>query len=79
MQSRLKKELFKTREGVHHAAFRKSLLNGDGVVDKMLLYSGRELRGHTMEVTLTNNDDTDELVLNEIIINSVNPKRVKNG
>jgi hypothetical protein len=79
MISRLKKNLFKTRDGIHHSAFRKSLLDSDGNVDEKLLYKGRELRGNTMEVTITNEDDTDELVINEIIVNSVYPKRLTNG
>lgn len=79
MISRLKKNLFNTKDGIHHCAFRKSLLDGDGNVDENLLYKGRELRGNTLEVIITNVDDTGELVINEIIVNSVYPKRLRNG
>lgn len=79
MSSRLKKNLFRSKEGIHHAAFRKNMLNNLGVEDTRLLYNGHHLRGDTMEISLTNTDDTDELVLNEIIVSSTTPKKVKNG
>jgi len=68
MQSRLKNGRFTNREGIMVATFGKDMMTS-GVESQSDLVSGRELRGHAINVRLEN-DSTDEVILTAININS---------
>lgn len=69
MQSRLLPNVFVVKEGQYYAYFLKNALTANKPSVAMALQNGDKLRGQALKAILTN-DDTTELTLYEIIINS---------
>jgi len=68
MKSRLKKGYFKNIEGVYYADFLRDILSS-GIAKINNLLNGRPLRGKTIRIRLTN-DDNDKVILFSVVANS---------
>ena len=69
MVSRIKAARFENKEGIWYAEFLKDMTTNSSTPSVDDLINGRPLQGQTIRLKLTNSD-TDEVVLNSVIINS---------